>query len=106
MERHNQHRLRDSHLTEDVDAEVEGYFGYFEFLGGEIRSFQFAFVRGDIDFRESRRDGQPFVEFSWDGKGEMDPARGRGWAMLDGDQIDGIIFIHRGDESAFKAMRA
>jgi hypothetical protein len=35
----------------------------------------------------------------------MDPARGRGWAVLNGDQIEGEFFIHRGDESAFRAKK-
>jgi hypothetical protein len=33
----------------------------------------------------------------------MDPAQSRGWAVLDGEDIDGMIFFHRGDESRFKA---
>jgi hypothetical protein len=35
----------------------------------------------------------------------MDHARGRGWAVLNGDEIEGIIFSHQGDESAFKAKK-
>jgi hypothetical protein len=30
---------------------------------------------------------------------------GRGWAVHDGDEIEGRIFIHRGDDSAFQALR-
>ena len=58
-----------------------------------------------IDYREVERDGKPGVEFSWDGNDEMDPAQGRGWAVLDGDEIDGRIFFHQGDDSAFRAVR-
>ena len=47
----------------------------------------------------------PGVEFSWEGNDEMDPARGRGWALLDGDEIEGRIFLRRGDDSAFRAVR-
>ena len=52
------------------------------------------------------REGQPSVEFSFEEHDEMDPAQGRGWAVLDGDEIDGMIFFHQGDESRFKARRA
>jgi hypothetical protein len=85
-----------------VDAEVQGYI---EFAPAKVGSFQFGYVRGDIDYREGTRDAKPCIEFSWNGHDEIDPARGRGWAVLDGDQIEGVIFIHRGDESRFKAER-
>jgi hypothetical protein len=31
---------------------------------------------------------------------------GRGWAMLKGDELHGMIFIHSGDDSEFVADRA
>jgi hypothetical protein len=86
-----------------VDAEVEGFF---EFGSNNLGSFQFGYVRGDIDYRPGIREGKPSVEFSFEGHDEMDPAQGRGWAVLDGDEIDGMIFFHQGDESRFKARRA
>ena len=85
-----------------VDAEVEGYV---EFGPDGFGHFQFAYVTGDIDYRDSTRDGKPSVEWSWDGNDEMDPASGRGWAVIDGDRIHGVIAIHRGDESEFEAKR-
>src|SRR5476651_2616282 len=85
-----------------VDAEVEGFV---EFELNGLGSFQFAYVSGDIDCRDSTRDGKPSVEWSWDGNDEMDPASGRGWAVIDGDEIRGVIAIHHGDESEFVAKR-
>lgn len=85
-----------------VDAEVEGYF---EFGPNGLGSFQFGYVSGDIDYQDGTRDGKPSVEWSWDGNDEMDPASGRGWAVIDGDEIHGVIAIHRGDESEFVAKR-
>lgn len=86
-----------------VDAEVEGYF---EFGPEGSGSFQFGYVRGEIDYREVERGGSPAVEFTWDGHDEMDPAQGRGWAALDGDEIRGRLFFHQGDDSEFVAERA
>ena len=63
------------------------------------------YFHGDIDYRVVEQDGKTGVEFSWDGNDEMDPAQGRGWAVLDGNEIEGRLFIHRGDESAFRAVR-
>ena len=85
-----------------VDAEVEGFFEFDRDGSGE---FQFGYVSGQVDYRDVERDGKPGVEFSWEGNDEMDPAQGRGWAVLDGGGIEGRIFFHRGDESAFKAVR-
>jgi hypothetical protein len=85
-----------------VDAEIEGFFEFGKDGTGE---FQFGYVRGGIDYQEVERDGKPAVEFSWDGNDELDPAQGRGWAVLDGDEIEGRIFIHQGDDSAFRAVR-
>jgi hypothetical protein len=85
-----------------VDAEVEGFFKFDRDGDG---AFQFGNVRGDIDYREVERDGKPAVEFSWEGNAEMNPALGRGWAVLDGDEIDGRIFFHFGLDSPFRAVR-
>jgi hypothetical protein len=63
-------------------------------------------VRGYMDWRLTTRDGVPAVEWSWEGKDEMDPAKGRGWAKLKDDQLHGMIFLHLGDESCFVAKRA
>ena len=35
----------------------------------------------------------------------MDPAQGRGWAVLKGDELHGMIFFHEGDDSEFVATR-
>lgn len=35
----------------------------------------------------------------------MDPAQGRGWAVLKGGELHGLIAFHQGDESAFVAVK-
>jgi len=85
---------------EFVDAEVEGFF---EFKKGSTGAFQFGHVSGEIDYEEAFRDGKPAIEFTWDGNDEMDPAQGCGWAVSNGDEIEGRIFFHQSDDSAFKA---
>ncbi len=85
-----------------VDEEVEGYF---EFGPNDMGSFQFGYVQGTIDYRTGIRDAKPRVEFTWDGNDEMDAVQGRGWAILDRNEITGMIFIHQGDESEFKAEK-
>ena len=85
-----------------VDAEVQGFV---EFGPDGSGSFQFAYVSGDIDYRDGTRHGKPSVEWSWDGNDEMDPAKGSGWAVIDGDKIHGVIAIHHADHSKFEAIR-
>jgi hypothetical protein len=87
---------------EYVNEEVPAFI---EFEPSRRGEFHFGYVRGIIDDREGMRDGKPLVGWTWDGNDEMDPAQGRGWAVLDGDLIKGIIFFHQGDESEFEAER-
>ena len=55
--------------------------------------------------RLTTRDGEPALEWSWDGNDEMDEARGRGWAVLKGGELHGMIFFHDGDDSGFVARQ-
>ena len=69
-------------------------------------SFRFIAVEGWMDIRRVQRDGTPAIEFSWEGNDECDPVNGRGWATLQGDgSLSGRIYIHGGDDSAFRAVR-
>lgn len=80
---------------------------FFSFDGKRSGSFRFIAVEGWMDCRHGERDGRPFVEFTWDGNDECDPASGRGWVRLEKDgTLSGHIFFHQGDHSGFKAIRA
>ena len=85
-----------------VNEEVQAFI---EFEPGGMGHFQFGLVSGNIDSVETQRDGQPAVEWSWEGMAEMDECSGRGWATLEGDELRGMIFIHGGDHSDFVARR-
>ena len=86
-----------------INAEVPGFIEFNPQGGGE---FQFGYVHGRMDCRLTTRDGEPAVEWTWDGNDEMDPAQGRGWAVLRGDELHGMIFFHPGDDSGFVAKRS
>lgn len=88
-----------------LDEEVEAYI---EFGDDGLGTFQFGYVQGQIDYRTTPRDGKSAAEFSWEGGDGADgaPLTGRGWAVLDGDEMSGMVFIHLGDESEFKANRS
>ena len=45
------------------------------------------------------------MEFTWDGHDEMDPVQGRGWFVLEGEELRGMIYIHQGDESGIVLKR-
>jgi hypothetical protein len=87
-----------------LDEEVEAYIEFEEKGGG---SFQFGYVQGMIDWQPTTRDGQPAVEWSWEGGDGADgtPLTGRGWAVLQDDELRGEFFIHDGDQSELVAKR-
>ena len=87
---------------EYIDEQEEGYF---EFDEKECGEFHFGYVHGHMDGRRTTRDGEPAVEWTWDGNDEMDPAQGRGWVVVKGDELHGMIFFHQGDDSEFVATR-
>ena len=71
-----------------------------------LADFGFIAVRGELDCRDADRDGRPGVEFSWHGSDEGDDVSGRGWAALNRDgTLEGHIYFHLGDDSAFRAER-
>src|SRR3954454_7599577 len=86
-----------------INAEVQGFIEFDAEGGGE---FQFGYVRGDMNCRLTTQEGEPAVEWTWEGNDEMDPAQGRGRAVLKGDELHGMIFFHQGDDSGFVARRA
>jgi hypothetical protein len=91
----------EDYLNEEVEA-------FIEFGRNEMGTFQFGYVSGQTDFRTTERAGKPAVEFTWDGGDAADgtPLSGRGWAVMNGDEMDGMFFIHLGDESEFVAKKA
>ena len=86
-----------------IDEEEEGYFEFDDKGGGE---FHFGYVHGSMDCKPTTRDGEPALEWTWDGNDEMDPAQGRGWSVLKGDELHGMIFFHGGDDSEFVAKKS
>jgi hypothetical protein len=85
-----------------VNEEVEGFF---KFEKGGRGEFHLGYVHGVIDYRPGTKSGKPCIKFTWEGNDEIDLVMGRGWAVFDGDEIEGMLFFHRGDESGFRAKR-
>ncbi len=86
-----------------LDKEEPAYIEFNDHRGG---SFHFGYVHGNMSCRLGTRDGEQAVEWTWDGNDEMDPAQGRGWCVVRGEELHGMIFFHGGDESEFLAKRA
>lgn len=91
----------ESYFNEEVQA-------FIEFKEDTLGEFRFSYVQGDIDYREGQRDGEPAVEWSWEGSDGADgrPLSGRGWAKLKDEGLHGLIAIHMGDESEFEVKRS
>ena len=74
-----------------LNEEVQAYIAFDDQQSGE---FHFGFVHGLMDCRLTTRDGEPAIEWTWDGNDEMDPALGRGWAVVKAGELHGMIFFH------------
>lgn len=82
--------------------EVPGYIR----IGSEgIGQFQFGLVSGDIDSRVEQCGSTPRLEFSWSGQAENDSVCGRGWAVIENGELNGRIYLHMADDSAFRAIK-
>jgi len=80
--------------------------GFIEFDEDGLGGLGFIAVTGELDCRDADRDDRPGVEFSWQGFDEGDDVSGRGWAALNPDgTLEGHIYFHLGDDSAFRAER-
>jgi hypothetical protein len=84
------------------DMEVPAHITVRDNLTG---SFQFGLVQGELDGRIEVIGGHPRLEFSWSGSDENDEVAGRGWLQVTGDEAEGRIFFHLGDDSGFTAVR-
>ena len=98
------------HITEmdnwDQEAVNLVQPGFIEFDDDGLGGLGFIVVTGELDCRDADRDGRPGVEFSWQGCDEGDDTGGRGWVALNPDgTLEGHIYFHLGDDSAFRAER-
>lgn len=86
-----------------VDMEVPGYFRIGSDGTGQL---QFGLVSGDIDGRIEQCGNTSRIEFSWSGQEENDPVFGRGWAVIENNELIGRIYLHMADDSAFRATKS
>ncbi|UUZ67084.1 hypothetical protein LP416_19420 [Polaromonas sp. P2-4] len=84
-----------------VDMDVSGHV---TFGAGRSGSFQFGLVQGQMDCKIDKRQGLR-IEFTWHGFDEGDELTGRGHAEIVGGELQGHLYIHLGDDSAFRAVR-
>jgi hypothetical protein len=90
----------------DEDYLNEESQAYIKFDTRKEGEFHFGYVHGFMDSRLTTKNGEPAVEWTWDGNDEMEPAQGRGWALIRAAELHGMIFFHQGDESEFTAKMA
>ena len=70
-------------------------------FAGKSGEFAMIAVRGYLDCRYHG----DRVEFSWVGDDDGTQASGRGWAEIKGDDMNGMLFFHDGDETMFTAKK-
>jgi uncharacterized protein YndB with AHSA1/START domain len=88
---------------EYVNMEVPGHFTFKKDGTGH---FQFGLAQGRMDCHWESVDDRERIEFSWEGQDELGPASGRGWALIENEELHGRVFFHQGDDSTFRARRA
>jgi hypothetical protein len=90
----------------------EDYFNmetqaYVEIQPDNLGNFQFGLVSGYLDGYVEQTGVKERFTFTWEGQDEMDEASGSGWIELKGEEeVEGLINLHLGDRSEFKAKKA
>lgn len=72
---------------------------------GGSGSIHFGAVEAELDCKMDDLD-ERVLRFTFEGGDEGDQISGRGYCLVDGDEMTGRIFRHFGDEVAFKAKRS
>jgi hypothetical protein len=95
----------------EMEVWDEDYFNmevqaYLEIRPDNLGDFQFGLVSGYLDGYIEEEASQDRFVFTWEGQDEMDPMTGSGWMRLAGKgEVVGVIKLHLGDRSGFKARR-
>ena len=63
----------------------------------------FIYVKVELDWRWDET--ADHVAFTFAGFDELTETSGRGWTKIQGNQMEGKIYFHMGDESGFKAEK-
>jgi hypothetical protein len=66
-----------------------------EFTDRAGATFISAMSRVTWKWRQTTRDGEPALEWSWNGNAEMDPTQGQGWAVVKGHDLHGMPLQRR-----------
>ncbi len=85
-----------------VDMDVPGHITFESARSG---SFQFGTAQGQMDCRLAKRQN-PSIDFTWHGFDEGTELTGRGGARIVNGELYGHLYIHLGDDSAFRAVRS
>jgi hypothetical protein len=88
----------------DKDYIDEEEPAHIEFEKRGIGHFHFGYVDAQTTWQYD--DSLDRVDFTFEGMSEGDEMNGRGWAKVEGKQMEGKIVFHSGDDSGFKARKA
>ena len=88
----------------DQDYVDMGVPGHVTFGADRSGNFQFGMVQGQMDCKLDKRQPQ-CIEVTWHGFDEGDELTGLGRAEIVDGELRGRLFIHPGDDSAFRAVR-
>jgi hypothetical protein len=86
--------------TEQWDVDTGWYIEFCEKGSG---SFNFGYMQASIDYKIDGETDR--VEFTFYGNDELDEMFGRGWAKIDGVNLQGYLHFHNGDDACFSAKK-
>lgn len=90
---------------EQWDADfINGDQVHIEFGGNGLGSIQFGCVYGKINCWLTERQGEPAIEWCWEGQSEKTVGQNQGWAVLKGGELHGEILLF-GGHASFVAER-
>lgn len=82
-----------------INMEIRGFI---EIEDNDSGKMQFGAVTLFLDYRKNKSDE---IDFSFEGSDDGMPVCGRGWGSIKSNTMQGKIFFHKGDESAFTAKK-
>jgi len=98
-------RWRIAEMEEWEDLDLLGP-AHITFTGRDDGTIMFLAVEANLDVRYGSRDRSACAEFSWEAFDDGSPASGRGWVAIGtAGRLVGHIFVHKGDDSGFVAVR-
>ena len=97
-------RVESTSLWDDEALHLLG-LPYLKLRANGLGDLQVGALEADIDWQVRVMGDLPVVDFTFEGSDDGTPVCGRGSMNIEGDHLQGQLFIHRGETSTIIARR-